>query len=76
MSLTKQRMADPFFVDICCYLRYLENCFCLRRMNFFYCVIDNADMFCKTLFVYDSKVLSKPRQPPERPPTCGCIKPK
>lgn len=78
MSFTKQRMSDPFSVDIHCVtfysLRHLENCFYLHRMNFFYCVIDNTDMFSKTLFVYDCKVLSKPKQPPERPPTCGCIK--
>lgn len=40
-------------------------------------MIDNVGMFCKTLLrklVYDSEVPSKPRQPPERPPTCGCIK--
>lgn len=74
-------MAHPFSVDIHCDAFYslgdFESYSYLHRMKFFYCMIDNIGMFCKTLLrklVYDSKVPSKPRQPPERPPTCGCIK--
>lgn len=70
-----------FVVDTHCFafcdVRDIESYFCLQRRKFFYYMIDNIGVFCKTLLrklVYDSKVPSKAKQSPERPPTCGYIK--